>query len=348
MNYEAFLDQVTEDLGSFLPYHHGPVEIHKVDVEKIDAPSYRGLSIGKKGADVSFTLPLEAFFERLQNGQNYYNVVSEIADKADRQLADMPAINAAELSSYDNIRSHLMMELVGTKANQGMLRSVPHTEVEDMSVIYRVKVDLGGDREASAVVTNRMMDAFGITKEQLHTDALENAPLTSPATLRGMADVLGEMMGTDPMNVFPPAEPAFYVASTTDGQRGAACVLYPGFLEAAKKVVGDQFFILPSSVHEMLLLPDNGMMETAELKAMVTAINADIVDPDEVLTDNVYHYDGDERIFEMAETYDKRQAEIASGKKSSLLENLKRLEKESEMRTAPAPKQKSGRDEMSL
>ena len=346
MNYETFLDRVTEDLSSYLPYHHGPIEIHKVDVEKIDAPSYRGLSIGKQGSNISVTIPMEAFFEKIQRGQNYVSVVSDLAEKADRQLADMPVIDSGTLSSYDSIRNHLMMELVGTKANREMLRNIPHTEIEDMSAIYRVKVDLGGDREASALVTNRMMNSFGITKEQLHADALMSAPATNPAMLRRMGDVLVEMTGMDPSDMIPSVEPQLFVASTRDSDRGAACILYPGFLEAAKNVVGDQFFILPSSIHEMLLLPDNGAMSTAELKAMVTAINADVVDPDEILTDNVYHYDGDERIFEQAEVYDARQAEIASGKKPSLLQNLKELEKDCAAK--PAPEARAGKDEMSL
>ena len=80
----------------------------------------------------------------------------------------------------------------------------------------------------------------------------------------------------------------------------------------------------------------------AELKAMVTAINADVVQPEEVLTNNVYHYDGDERIFEQAEAYDARQASGLDEKKPSLLKNLKDLEEK------PAPEPRSGKDEMSL
>ena len=346
MNYEVFLDRTAEELTSYLSYHHGPVEIRKVDVEKLGSPSYRGLAIGKEGAAISFTFDPTSFYERLEAGQNYYHVMSDLAAVADRHLNEMPHIDTAMLNSYENIRAHLTMQLVGTQANQAMLRNVPHTEIEDMSVVYRVKIDMGRGEEASTLVTNRMLSAFGITKEQLHADALESAPSVSPATLRVLSDVLGEMIGDMEYTESPPNVPQLYVASTRDSHYGAASVFYPGFLEAAKQVVGDQFFVLPSSLHEMLLYPDNGMMSTAELKAMVTAINADVVQPEEVLTNNVYHYDGDERIFEQADAYDARQASGLDEKKPSLLKNLKDLEKECEEKPAPEPR--FSKDEMSL
>ena len=71
MNYEKFLDQVMEDLGSYLPHHHGPMEIRKVDVEKLGAPSYRGLSIRKEGTAVSMTMNLESYYQRFEAGFPY-------------------------------------------------------------------------------------------------------------------------------------------------------------------------------------------------------------------------------------------------------------------------------------
>lgn len=346
MNYEKFLNQVMEDLGSYLPHHHGPMEIQKVDIEKIGAPSYRGLSIGKEGTALRMTMNLESYYRRVEAGFPYPDIIAGIADKVDQELQKMPSIDPESLSSYSNIRRHLVMELVGTKANRAMLQNVPHKEVEDMSVVYRIKVDIGRDGNATTLVTNRMLNAFGITKEQLHADALESAPAASPATLRRMGDVLGEMIGMESEDLIPSDQSQLYVASTKENYHGAACILYPGFLEMAKKVVGDQFFIIPSSVHECLLFPDNGLMSTSELKAMVTAINADVVQPEEVLTNNVYHYDGDERIFEQAEAYDARQVSGLDEKKPSLLKNLKDLEKACEEKPIPEPR--SGKNEMSL
>ena len=70
----------------------------------------------------------------------------------------------------------------------------------------------------------------------------------------------------------------------------------------AETTKGD-YFILPSSVHETIILPDNGAMTAKELEAMVTEINATQVEPWDRLTDQVYHYDPIDRVFEKAATF---------------------------------------------
>lgn len=103
-----------------------------------------------------------------------------------------------------------------------------------------------------------------------------------------------------------------YVVSNTETLNGASAVFYPEFMDQAAKELGGNYFILPSSVHEMLFLPDDGNMKSAELKEMVTSINADVVSPADRLTDSVYHYDAAEKVFELGENWEARQAERRS------------------------------------
>lgn len=76
--------------------------------------------------------------------------------------------------------------------------------------------------------------------------------------------------------------------------------------QAAEKLGGD-FYILPSSIHEILLVPDNGDKAADDLRDMVREVNATQVSPEEKLTDNVYHYDSKEHIFELAKKFEARQ-----------------------------------------
>ncbi len=90
--------------------------------------------------------------------------------------------------------------------------------------------------------------------------------------------------------------------------------------QAAERAGGD-FFILPSSIHEVLIVPDNGEMKLPELEAMVRDVNATQVAPPDKLTDSVYHYDAREKIFELGEKFVERKAEREVGK-DSVLKNL--------------------------
>ena len=142
----------------------------------------------------------------------------------------------------------------------------------------------------TSVITNQQLKAFGITAEQLHQDALENAPLTHPASLRSMQEVMADMMGMKPEEIAT-GEPMMLVATVEGSFMGASVIQYPGFMDQAAEKIGGDFFVLPSSIHEVLLIPDDGTQDYHDLAEMVQTINETQVAPAERLSDNVYHYD---------------------------------------------------------
>ena len=111
--------------------------------------------------------------------------------------------------------------------------------------------------------------------------------------------------------------------------------------QAAERAGGD-FYILPSSIHEILIVPDNGKMGLSDLENMVKEVNATQVAPEDKLTDNVYHYDSQAKIFELGEKFVERQSErgeqdIEKDEKESLLDDLKAKKEE----VAKAPKKEA-------
>ena len=84
---------------------------------------------------------------------------------------------------------------------------------------------------------------------------------------------------------------------------GAGVMAYPEFFNEASEIVGGSFFILPSSIHEVLLLPDTGDATVEWLTDMVKTVNTDVLDPEDKLSDTVYHYDAEAKLFETGEKY---------------------------------------------
>ncbi len=109
---------------------------------------------------------------------------------------------------------------------------------------------------------------------------------------------------------------------------------YEDFMDKAAERIGGDFYLLPSSIHELVLVPDNGGMNSKELGMMVQSINMTEVLPEERLTDSAYHYDARNHIFELAEKFEARQSELASNidkkdrGKDSLIKNLKDKQRE--------------------
>ena len=174
--------------------------------------------------------------------------------------------------------------------------------------------------------------------EQLHEDALKNAPELKPAVITGMSEVMAEMMGMSPeemaMMGMPtdPADEQMYVDTVPDKIHGAGVLAYQDFMDQAAERVGGSFYILPSSLHEVLLVPDNGQMNLQDLEAMVREVNATQVAPEDKLTDNVYHYDAEAKVFELGEKFVEREAAKdsveKSEEKSSVLGDLKAKKEE--------------------
>ena len=153
------------------------------------------------------------------------------------------------------------MEVVSAEVNKEMLETVPHQNIEDMAVVYRFVLNSDDEGRASILVTNQLIESMGVTPEQLHADAMENAPQIKPVEIKGMSEVMAEMMGVEQaemMGLFPvaPEDEKIYVATVLVQVHGAGVLAYQNFVDQAAERAGGDFFILPSSIHEILIVPD--------------------------------------------------------------------------------------------
>lgn len=355
MNYEQFLEQMKEELkarfATDLPPEYSDVRIGIRDVEKLQGESYRGLSFRSGDSPVEANLNLTGAFQAYEAGRPFEDILKEVEAQLMKIVDRTPQFDVREMSDYESMKSKLMLEVIPQKGNEDRLENIPHQKVEDLALIYRLDMgdSIGG--KMTSVITNQQLEAFGITAEQLHQDAVENAPVTHPASLRSMQEVMAEMMGMEPEETMP-GEPTMLVATVEGSFMGASVIQYPGFMEQASEKIGGDFFVLPSSIHEVLLIPDEEKTDFHELASMVQSINESQVAPAERLSDNVYHYDKADKVFELAEktagrklaktTEKKSEERAATDKKPSVLEQLGEKRKET-MEYAPKVKP-SGRN----
>lgn len=312
------------------------VEVENRLVDKVNE-TYDAFTIKHTGSDVGVNISVtEAYSAYARDEAEIKTIANAMVNRTVEALLNAPVISDGinDIQNYDVMKNKLVMEVVSAETNAELLETVPHKDIEDMAVIYRFDVkDIVGEG-ATVIVTNKMLDNYGITPDQLHEDAVKNAPEIRPIVIQGMAEVLAKQMGVEDMEMLglniPPEQEQIFVASVPDNVHGAGILAYEDFMDKASERVGNQsFFILPSSIHELLIVPDNGMMDLHSLEQMVREVNATTVDPSEKLTDNVYHYDAQDKVFELGEKFVERQAakergEVKeAGAKKSLLGELK-------------------------
>ncbi|MBO4457376.1 MAG: hypothetical protein J5802_06640 [Butyrivibrio sp.] len=334
-DFKNLVEKTFEDKGIH------DVEVENRLVDKVNE-TYDAFTIKHTGSDVGVNISVtEAYRAYATDEADIKTIANAMVNRTVEALLNAPVISEGinDIQNYDVMKNKLVMEVVSAETNAELLATVPHKDIEDMAVVYRFDVkDIVGEG-ATVIVTNKMLDNYGITPEQLHADAVKNAPEIRPIVIQGMAEVLAKQMGVEDMEMLglniPPEQEQIFVASVPDNVHGAGILAYEDFMDKASERVGNQsFFILPSSIHELLIVPDNGMMDLHSLEQMVREVNATTVDPSEKLTDNVYHYDAKDKIFELGGKFVERQEakEKASvkeaGEKKSLLGELKAAKEE--------------------
>lgn len=333
LNYEDFKEKFKESVSEKLEAEGINANLSFHTVQKLNE-SYDALTVTPEGESIGVNISVDRFYNAYDEGMDFDDTTDKAVDLINQGINERPDFDIDSLSDYSKMKEKLAMEVVSAEANKEMLESVPHKMLEDMAIVYRFVLNSDEDGRSSVLVTNKMLENYGITAEQLHADALEIAPQIKPVEIKGMSEVLAELMGVEQaemMGVGPvaPEDEQMYVATVPDKVHGAGVLAYEEFMDKAAERAGGDFYILPSSIHEILIVPDNGEMDLKALEDMVKEVNATQVAPQDKLTDSVYHYDSKEKIFELGEKFVARQAEKEAekasekGEKKSVLGDLK-------------------------
>ena len=316
MSYEDFLD-IAKDAAKT---HHPEADVTIQKVEKLQEESYVGLSVRPKGQNAAVTMNLHDLHDQVvENPKRLAAVMSEFLSGLDKAIEQIPQVDAKQFTEYENVKGNLMMQVIPVEPNKEKLEQIPHKTIEDIAVVYRIDVSDSRHHNASTLVTNQMMEHFGITPEQLHQDAVASQMAHRPPTLKNMSEMMAEMSG----GLMDMTESPMWVATVEGGVNGAAAVQIPEFMDQAAEKLGGNFFVLPSSIHECLFIKDDGEFQRPQLEEMVQSVNATEVSAADFLSDSVYHYDSEARVFEKATTFESRVAEAAVAYEMAAPETVK-------------------------
>jgi hypothetical protein len=285
-------------------------EINEEKIEKMNE-SYDSIVIKPAGASIATIIRTEAAFEAFKSGTELREMllgtreeeaelkamVRSIVDDIENE----PQFDLSVFDDYKKVKSRLSMQIVSAERNAELLEDVPHERIEDMAVVYRILMTQPGtgNKTATTLVTNGMLRNYGITDSQLKRDAMRNAPNVKPVKIRDMSETVKDF----DLELAPDVsveDGRIFVASVVDNLYGAAVIAYPNFLNTVAAMLRSDFFVLPSSIHEIIIIRDDGDLDADDLKNLVTSVNATQVDPADQLTDNVYHYDMYNNVFEIA------------------------------------------------
>lgn len=274
-------------------------EIHIQNVLKNNSVELTALIIKEQGNGLAPTIYLDEFYSRYKNGVDLNELVEEILETYENSKMNT-MVNLEFIHKWELVKDSIVYKLVNTERNQGILDEIPHEEFLDLSKVFYLSL---WDGDGSMLIRKEYCNMWRITEEELIYIAEKNTPKLFPQYLTSMNEVMGELfennMGKEAGEItedFP-----MYILSNTSKQMGAAVVCYKDCLKMVAEKLQSDFYMIPSSIHEMLILPFAQELEVKDLKEMVEEVNEMIVEEEEILGDNVYLYKREQNQLYIAE-----------------------------------------------
>ncbi len=269
-------------------------QVELQEVTKNNGVVLQGLVIGRRERNVSPTIYLEAFWEEYQNEEKIADIVDRIL-KIYREDTPKEEIDMEFFRYFDKVKDRICYRLIHREKNRSLLEKIPHIELLDLAICFYYAYQGKELGNGSILIYDSHVAMWNTTVSQLLALAQDNTPRIFPWECRSMAEVIEEILRDCGETQMCPQEVPMRVLSNRQHIHGAACILYPGLLDRLAEEAEGNLYVLPSSVHEVILLKDKGAEDVEALKAMIAEVNDTQVPPEEILSANLYYFDCQQR-----------------------------------------------------
>lgn len=255
------------------------------DFQKNNGVKLKALIIMRNDLNVAPTIYLEGFYEEYKSGATLDDIFDGIISMNETYQMNRP-INTDIFNDFENAKTRIIFTLVNTEQNLEWLDSIPHFDYYDLSIIFSICLRADDDMFVKTTISNALMEQWGVNADELRDLAMKNTPSLLGDSFMRMEDFLNSMAGED---IVPAFESSLYIVTNSLRTNGANVLLYPDYLQKLAERLESDLIILPSSIHEILILRfDDEMASPYELCDLVHEVNQTQVSRTEFLSNNVY------------------------------------------------------------
>ena len=281
MNIKEFTEKVRKEIAEILGK-----EVQYKEADKLNNTKHYGLTILEPGSNIAPTLYLEQFYDMYLETGNWRETINQII--ALYQSDSFPkCLDMEWLKDFDKVQGLIFHKLINFESNTALLAKVPFTRYLDFAIVYCIHYENTEIGDGSILIHNSHLKLWNRTTQDLARLAEKNTPRLYPLSISTMEDTIQECIGCP-----VPTEdvPAMFVMSNKPRVNGAISILYKDSLKNFSSGLHSDVVILPSSVHEVILLPLLEHEGIKEFRDMVYEVNRSQLSKEEFLSDNVYLY----------------------------------------------------------
>lgn len=280
MKYEEFVccmqTKMKEKLGEEVR-----TELHQV--MKNNDIVLDGLSFYKKNTNMAPTIYLNELYRDYEEGKTIPELVDYVCELYE-QAVTVQEFKPEEYLDFAKVKKHLACKLINYKKNEKMLKDVPHQRFLNLAVVVYYKVQDKVIGNATILVRESHCRSWRITEEELFCQARENTQKILPVKFVEIGEIL-EQCGYETEK-----GTRMYVLTNEENYFGASSIIFDSVLEKIGKFLGDDFWILPSSIHECIIVPLESAMGAEAMRELVWEVNQTEVAPQDYLSDEIYYY----------------------------------------------------------
>lgn len=302
MNLIEFATYIKREIKNYLPEEYADATVTVSEVVKNNDNTLIALAILKPEQNLTPSIYLDDFYEKYLSGESMESIFEDIVTI--RVEADIPEqFDPNLILNFENCRERIYPRLISIKLNQKMLQDKPYRVMEDLAVIYYIKIGELTDGSATIIVNTEMLNQWHITEDNLWKIALENEKQTT-YVFQSLNKLLKSFKGG--MVMYNPEydeenedeKLQMYIVTNKNNVLGSSVLLNKSYLKAIEDVIG-RYYILPSSIHEIIVIPQYRIDSVDELREMVCEVNDEKVLEDDILSYSVYMFD-EEKGFKIA------------------------------------------------
>lgn len=272
-------------------------EVKLQEVQKNNGVRLQGLLILTEKQNISPTIYLKPFWEAYEGGVTLADLVKRIL-QIYREDTPGESVDMSFFRDFEKVKDRICYRLIDAKQNKELLEKIPHIPFLDLAICFYYAYEGEALGSGSILIYHTHMNLWKTGTTDLMRLAQVNTPRLFPWECNSMESVIRELYEQENEGNFTGDEQQQFLTEVSmcilsNRQRifGAACILYPGVLEELARKADANLFILPSSVHEVILLPDSRQEDPLQLKSMIYEVNRTQLEPEEVLSDSLYYFE---------------------------------------------------------
>ena len=271
MNYTEFMNAMLCEIRGQVD---AQVRTELYTVTKNNGTRRTGILFKQEDSNLAPTIYLEEFYQKYLKGQQVPDLADSICSIY-QEIRVKKTCDCQNLFDFNHVKEHIVYKLIRRDANEELLKQIPYEPFLDLAVVYYIQIDNTRFGSAAIQIRNEHLRYWRVEKEEIRRLAGKNTPRIYPVQIQQIVRFM-------------------YVATNEQCSLGAAVMRYPNFWEKVRGMIRGDFYILPSSIHEVILVPESFGLEPERMAEMVKEINQTGVAPEEVLSDSVYYFDGEE------------------------------------------------------